>query len=289
MCEIYIDIYKDSLESITTIQGNNDNKLYKLIITDNKVRINLTNKSVKMAYINTQQRGDIIDGLEISNAVEGEITLPITNVLTKQDGIYGCQLAIYNSNGFLEHTGAFSLIVKENLFNKVSSGLLKTTTYQKLTSILEHSEEMAKNLADAKEVNVTLEGNISAGKVLNNSLSSHITTGNNINGSLISNSLTAGEKNTELNKSLEETKKFIDGLDGSQNIPQIRMEVTELQNGLKNNQALEYEGTNLTCENTYDGRTEGMRIEGIIYQNLFIKHNEFSRSPNGLSSNIYNK
>lgn len=268
MREIYIDISKDSGNSITTIQGNNNNKVYKLIVTDNNKRLDLTGKSVKMAYVNTFGDGDIIEGLQIINAVQGEISLPITNILTKQDGNYGCQLAIYNSSGFLEHTGSFSLIVKENLFNRISSGLLKTTTYQKLISILEKSEEMVANLHDAREVNSSLSNNINSGTNLDTNLSGNIKEGNSLNAALTKNKQDAAVKNTELNKSLEKTKKYIDGLDGSQNIPQIRMDITELQNGLKANQSLEYEGYNVTCNNTLEGRTEGMELRGRTLQNL---------------------
>ncbi|GAA0069262.1 hypothetical protein UT300003_07850 [Clostridium sardiniense] len=280
MREIYIDISKDSGNSITTIQGNNNNKVYKLIVTDNNKRLDLTGKSVKMAYVNTYGNGDIIEGLQITNAVQGEISLPITNILTKQDGNYGCQLAIYNSSGFLEHTGSFSLIVKENLFNKISSGLLKTTTYQKLISILEKSEEMVANLHDAREVNSSLSNNINSGTNLNTNLSGNIKEGNSLNTALTKNKQDAAVKNTELNKSLEETKKYIDGLDGSQNIPQIRLDVTELQNGLKANQSLEYQGSNITCNNTLEGRTEGMELRGRTLQNLNAKETySFNSDP----------
>lgn len=287
MREIYIDISKDSGDSITTIQGNNNNKVYKLIVTDNNKRLDLTGKSVKMAYVNNNGDGDIIEGLQITNAVQGEISLSITNVLTKQDGNYGCQLAIYNSSGFLEHTGSFSLIVKENLFNRVSGGLLKTTTYQKLISILEKSEEMVVNLHDAKEVNSSLSNNINSGTNLNTNLSNNIRDGNSLNAALTQNKQDAAVKNTELNKSLEETKKYIDGLDGSQNIPQIRMDVTELQNGLKSNQSLEYQGYNVTCNNTLEGRTEGMEIRGRTLQNLFDVNRADSNTINSPSDITY--
>ncbi|MBM7836448.1 BppU family phage baseplate upper protein [Clostridium sardiniense] len=280
MEEIYIDISKDLGCSVNVIQGDNNSKTYKLIVTDKNKRINLTNKSVKMAYVNNKGDGDIIEGLQITNAVQGEISLPITNILTRQDGNYGCQLAIYNSSGFLEHTGTFSLIVKENLFNRISSGLLKTTTYQKLISILEKSEEMVANLHDAREVNSSLSKNINSGTNLNTNLNNNIRGGNSLNAALTQNKQDAAVKNTELNKSLEETKKYITGLDGSQNIPQIRMDLDTLQNGLKANQSLEYQGSNITCNNTLEGRTEGMELRGRTLQNLNTKETySFNSDP----------
>ncbi|MDT9337918.1 DUF2479 domain-containing protein, partial [Clostridium perfringens] len=82
------------------------------------------------------------------------------------------------------------------------------------------------------------------------------------------------EKKSQLESSIVEAKKFIDGLDGSQNIPGIRMELTELQNGLKSNQALEYQGSSISAENTLEGRTEGMRIKGKTLVNLVINGSE---------------
>ena len=42
----------------------------------------------------------------------------------------------------------------------------------------------------------------------------------------------------------------------------LQKDVTELQNGLKSNQALAYTGSSISAENTLEGRTEGMKIKG---------------------------
>ncbi|MCS4570165.1 hypothetical protein FZ989_05440 [Clostridium perfringens] len=48
------------------------------------------------------------------------------------------------------------------------------------------------------------------------------------------------------------------------------MELTELQNVLKSNQALAYKGSSINAENTLEGRTEGMRIDGITLINCIL-------------------
>ncbi|MGU8479126.1 hypothetical protein ACV3QH_18065, partial [Clostridium perfringens] len=104
---------------------------------------------------------------------------------------------------------------------------------------------------------------------LNSSLENNISNARNINTTLADTTekskvatTDAIEKKSQLEKSITKAKEFIEGLDGSQNIPQLRLEVTELQNGLKSNQALEYQGSSISADNTLEGRTEGMKIKG---------------------------
>ncbi|MGU8478454.1 BppU family phage baseplate upper protein, partial [Clostridium perfringens] len=110
---------------------------------------------------------------------------------------------------------------------------------------------------------------------LNSSLENNISNARNINTTLADTTekskvaaTDAIEKKSQLEKSITKAKEFIDGLDGSQNIPSIRMELTELQNGLKSNQALEYSGSYISANDTLEGRTEGMRIKGRTLNNL---------------------
>ena len=74
--------------------------------------------------------------------------------------------------------------------------------------------------------------------------------------------------NSKLTASIESAKNFVQNLDSSQNLPKIREDLNTLQNGLKSNQTLAYEGHQLKCENTFDGRTEDIVLEGMTYQNL---------------------
>lgn len=51
----------------------------------------------------------------------------------------------------------------------------------------------------------------------------------------------------------------------------LQKDVTELQNGLKSNQALAYSGSSISAENTLEGRTEGMMIKGRTLKNVVQK------------------
>ncbi|MDK0754777.1 BppU family phage baseplate upper protein [Clostridium perfringens] len=337
MSEIGLNINVDSYnnEGIKTIKGNNNAEIYKLYILKNKRRLSLVGKNVKLGYVMAgTTNGDIIENLNITNAEQGEITFPITNRISKQDGVYSCQLAIYGADGFLEHTATFGLTVEANIFTKIAGEIADNKDFTYLENILDKasklSEKLKENTATATNANSNLESNIIEANNINSKLLENTSTATSLNKNLESNIDLAKEvketikdldtknieatsnigqltdlnnraqelsnsiqqalpintelkenikigqplvqeattKNTELQASLEKTKEFINGLDGSQNIPQIRMDVTELQNGLKSNQALAYKGSSVVADNTLEGRTEGMIIKGRTLQNL---------------------
>ncbi|MDK0934320.1 BppU family phage baseplate upper protein [Clostridium perfringens] len=338
MSEIGLNINVDSYnnEGIKTIKGNNNAEIYKLYILKNKRRLSLVGKTVKLGYVMVgTTNGDVIENLNITNAEQGEITLPITNRISKKDGVYSCQLAIYGADGFLEHTATFGLTVEANIFTKIAVEIADSKDFTYLENILDKasklSEKLKENTSSANNANSNLESNITEANNINSKLLENTSTATSLNKNLesnidlakevketikdldaknteatsnigqltdlnnkateLSNNIQQGlplnaelvrntesakvtntnlaatnqeavSKNTELQASLEKTKEFINGLDGSQNIPQLRLDVTELQNGLKSNQALAYQGASISANNTLEGRTEGMKIEG---------------------------
>lgn len=131
--------------------------------------------------------------------------------------------------------------------------------------------EATSNIGQLTDLNTKAEelsDNINKGLPLNSELVKNTEEAKAANTNLLEANQEATTKNTELQASLEKTKEFIEGLDGSQNIPQIRLDVDALQNGLKSNQALSYEGSSIAANNTLEGRTEGMRIGGRTLVNL---------------------
>lgn len=268
MSEIGLNINVDSYnnEGIKTIKGNNNAEIYKLYILKNKRRLSLIGKTVKLGYVMAgTTKGDIIENLNITNAEQGEITFPITNRISKKDGVYSCQLAIYGADEFLEYTATFGLTVEANIFTKIAGEIENSKDLTYIERILE----------EAKTVSGDLKTNIPVATNLNSSLESNISNARNINTTLADTTekskvaaTDAIEKKSQLEKSITKAKEFIDGLDGSQDIPQLRLDVTELQNGLKSNQALSYEGSSISANDTLEGRTEGMKIGGRTLVNL---------------------
>ncbi|WP_260325678.1 BppU family phage baseplate upper protein [Clostridium perfringens] len=329
MKEIYINADDYNTDSIKTIQGNNNAEVYKLYLQYDNEKIDLTGKTVNLAFLRVGSTdGDIIENLNVTNAKEGEITLKITNKLTKKNGTYSCQLAILGEGDFLEHTATFTLTVENNIFSDITKAIADSKDFTYLERILGEAKTVSGELKETVDSVKELQGNIEIFKEANTlvkDLNDNTLNANNANSKLIentskaesvsasldsknieankkiekleelnhkaeelnssiSNSLTselvenikeannsnitlsatnkeATTKSVELNSSLEEAKKYIAGLDGSQNIPQIRMELTELQ-GLKNNQFLAYQGAYIDASNTLVGRTESMRVKG---------------------------
>lgn len=155
-----------------------------------------------------------------------------------------------------------------------------------------------KNIDKMKELNseaMELSKNIQNALPINSELIKNSDIAKNRNDLLSATNKVADDKNNQLNKSLEETKNFIKNLDSSQNIPQIRSDLDKLQNGLKSNQSLSYEGSSVVANDTLEGRTEGMRIGGMTLLNLvkmskgvkervWFRNDRFSFNPVGVQT-----
>ncbi|XZK70013.1 BppU family phage baseplate upper protein [Clostridium perfringens] len=209
MSEIGLNINVDSYnnEGIKTIKGNNNAEIYKLYILKNKRRLSLVGKTVKLGYVMAgTTKGDIIENLNITNAEQGEITFPITNRISKQDGVYSCQLAIYGADGFLEHTATFGLTVEANIFTKIAGEIADSKDFTYLENILDKASKLSEKLKE----------NTSSATNINSNLESNITEANNINSKLLENTSTATglnknlESNIDLAKEVKETIKDLD-------------------------------------------------------------------------------
>ncbi|EDS79083.1 BppU family phage baseplate upper protein [Clostridium perfringens] len=336
MKEIYINADDYNSDSIKTIQGNNNAEEYKIYLQYDNEKIDLTGKTVNLGFLRVgSTEGDIIENLNVTNPKEGEITLKITNKISKRNGTYSCQLAILGEGDFLEHTATFTLTVENNIFSDITKAIADSKDFTYLENILDKTsklnEKLKENTSTATNANSNLESNITEANNINSKLLENTSTATSLNKNLesnidlakevketikdldtkniestekietltdlnskaieLSNNIQQGlplnselikntesakaantnllatnqeatSKNTELQASLEKTKEFINGLDGSQNIPQIRLDVDALQNGLKSNQALEYSGSSINANDTLEGRTEGMVIRG---------------------------
>lgn len=157
MKEIKINVDNYNENSIKTIEGDNLSEVYKIYICKNKRRVNLTNKIAIMAYVNEygNKKSNIL-ALNITNSAEGEIELPITNVISNENGVYACQIAIYGENNFLEQTAPFSLIVENNIFSKISNTAINSTDFHILSEAIKTANEYSEKLKEGTE-NIELQ------------------------------------------------------------------------------------------------------------------------------------
>ena len=152
MKEIKINVDNYNENSIKTIEGNNLSEVYKIYICKNKRRIDLTNKIAVMAYVDEygSKRSNILN-LNITNAAEGEIELPITNVISRENGVYACEIAIYGENNFLEQTAPFSLIVENNIFSKISNTAINSSDFHILSEAIKTTNAYGEKLKQGTE------------------------------------------------------------------------------------------------------------------------------------------
>lgn len=157
MKEIIVNVDNYNENSIKTIEGDNLSEVYKIYICKNKRRIDLTNKIAIMAYVNEygNKKSDIL-ALNITNASQGEIELPITNVISSENGVYACQIAIYGENNFLEQTAPFSLIVENNIFSKISNTAINSTDFHILSEAIKTTNAYCEKLKEGTE-NIELQ------------------------------------------------------------------------------------------------------------------------------------
>lgn len=157
MKEIIVNVDSYNENSIRTVEGDNLSEVYKIYILKNKRRIDLTNKIAVMAYVDEygSKRSNILN-LNITNAAEGEIELPITNVISSENGVYACQIAIYGENNSLEQTAPFSLIVENNIFSKISNTAINSSNFHILSEAIKTANEYSEKLKEGTE-NIELQ------------------------------------------------------------------------------------------------------------------------------------
>ena len=157
MKEIIINVDSYNENSIRTVEGDNLSEVYKIYILKNKRRIDLTNKIAVMAYVDEygSKRSNILN-LNITNAAEGEIELPITNIISEHNGVYACQVAIYGENNSLEQTAPFSLIVENNIFSKISNAAINSSDFHILSEAIKTTNSYAEKLKEGTE-NIELQ------------------------------------------------------------------------------------------------------------------------------------
>lgn len=157
MKEIIVNVDNYNENSIKTIEGDNLNEVYKIYICKNKRRIDLTNKIAIMAYVNEygSKKSNIL-ALNITNAAESEIELPITNAISSENGVYACQIAILGENNYLEQTAPFNLIVEDSMFSKISNSVINSSDFQILSEAIKTTSEYAEKLKEGTE-NIELQ------------------------------------------------------------------------------------------------------------------------------------
>ncbi|MDK0574309.1 BppU family phage baseplate upper protein [Clostridium perfringens] len=235
MKEIYINADDYNSDSIRTIQGNNNAEEYKIYLQYDNEKIDLTGKTVNLGFLRVgSTEGDIIENLNVTNPKEGEITLKITNKISKRNGTYSCQLAILGEGDFLEHTATFTLTVENNIFSDITKAIADSKDFTYLENILDKasklSEKLKENTSSATNANSNLESNIIEANNINSKLLENTSTATSLNKNL--------ESNIDLAKEVKETIKDLDAknTEATSNIGQLKnlnAKAEELSNNIQ--------------------------------------------------------
>ncbi|HDI3013991.1 TPA: SGNH/GDSL hydrolase family protein [Clostridium perfringens] len=203
MKEIIVNVDNYNENSIKTIEGDNLSEVYKIYICKNKRRIDLTNKIAIMAYVNEyRNKKSNILALNITNASQGEIELPITNVISSENGVYACQIAIYGENNSLEQTAPFSLIVENNIFSKISNAAINSSDFHILSEAIKTANAYGEKLKQGTE-NIELQyANKLNEKMNRDDVLSMANMGQDVKEAMTGGSVAVVGKNTILNENI---------------------------------------------------------------------------------------
>lgn len=314
-----LNINSNSLLNIATFRQE-DNATLMLELYKNGQSIDLTGQKIILGA--ERSDGSIIEQEEDISTNENIVTIKLKKNILAVNGLVKMQLTLSDREGTMSTT-SFNINVDRKILGaeniKASNDIetinslvldLKTNvnkaitdTKDKASTLLSGLEDTAnsvelkvnaltdisngllKNLEnqckDSTIINTELSNNIKKALPINKELKENIRIGQPLVQDVI-------EKNTALQVSLKKTKEFIDGLNGSQNIPQLRLDITELQNGLKINQSLTYKGSSVVAQNSFSGKTENMKIKGRTLQNLCIKNSyDFNSVPLSIKGDYF--
>ncbi len=279
MAKKYIDLVLDTIESDYSPVGvvkQLDSVIFNITVTENSTIKSLNNQNIKLFCKKPDKtKVEQTEGIDITNSTNGELTIDLKNSALQAVGLVYFELELKDSEGTIS-TANFIIRVDEKLgSDEAIESTNEFDTFEKIKLEEEKRQEAEKErdkifkelITEGTEFNGSLENNINLAETLNTNLAENIKLADPLNTSLNEKIPEAATKKTELESSITKAKEFIDGLDGSQNIPQLRLDVTQLQNTLKENQSIEYEGNSIRCDNTLEGRTENLKVKGLTLLN----------------------
>lgn len=168
MNEIFIDVVSGSVDSIVATEKDNLNETYKFILIKNKLRVDLTNKNVKMIIINNNSKFSTVLDLPIIDAKNGELEFKITDKITFVSGTFNCQIGIISENGFLENTGHLTIYIKNSLFVEFTELITNEWNFGDISKIIDDAEKFGNDFPNWEkffnQVRIDEAGRLSAEK-----------------------------------------------------------------------------------------------------------------------------
>ena len=270
-----LDVNYGSKEKIKAVEGDNLERIETIYLKANGEIVNLQGLTCDMAYMDITNIGvgNVIENLTISNPTGGEVQLPINSEITKRNGYYNCELRLKNSSGLIKHTAYFELEISKNIFNQIAKPILNSEGFKKIQEILSSIDTYNKDLENKLNTLSSLDSsNIEAKENIKN-LQDNSNKAIELNNTLTSNVSSVDSKNKVLQDSLKQAEDFSKTLKNGTDFVQMRKDIDTLENNLKDTQSLSYSGSNITCNNSLEGRTTGLKLYGRTLQNFALASN----------------
>ena len=221
-------------------------------IQNEKSRINA--ETERKDYFDNTVKSKVSEMNELNENIKKEYKVLSDNTNQASDMNTELVANINSAKKNIDDLNAKNTTLTETVKNAKTINLALSSTIDTANNL---NTTLTNNVNEIKEVNSNIDS-------IKSSLKEGVDNATSINSTLTNNISNANTSNTTLNNSLDNAKKYISSLDSSKNIPQLRLDVDAIQEGLKANQSLVYEGTDLTCKNTLEGRTEELVIKGNI-------------------------
>ncbi len=144
---------------IKAVQGDNTSKKIVILLKENSKPYNLTGKSVVLAMKKIGSDKPLSDDdiltLNVVDAENGEVELPINKAFTKNNGNYQLQISVLNSLDFEESSLLFEASFDVNLKEEFSLNLIESSAFKELKEVLQQASTAAENenerIANEKE------------------------------------------------------------------------------------------------------------------------------------------
>ncbi|SHJ63890.1 protein of unknown function [Clostridium amylolyticum] len=200
--QIYLDLYNKNCVLVDAKQLDVNTRFIEGYVTDRGMAVDLTGYQVKF-YALKPDKHEIFNSVEILNAKEGKVKIPLTSQTLAVQGNVECELSIFNDSGLATSRG-FIVRVYKTLRN--DSSIESSNEFTALIEALNDIEEAKEQVGIAGEVNKVLKATIAEGKNVNEDLISNTAEAKNTDAQLQRNITEGKTVNTTLVKSTAEGK-----------------------------------------------------------------------------------
>lgn len=136
---------------IDAYENDNNTEIYNIKMMKDRFRnvYDLSGKGVILCIIDPKTKGGDVLEIEIVEAAEGVIKLPIKSELTLKDGVYIAQFTIHADN-FRQSTKVFTINIKNSILNEISGEIVENEKFKFLIDALDRVDSYTSMIKEIK-------------------------------------------------------------------------------------------------------------------------------------------